>query len=620
MEFSRVYSNWNRIIFFRRLKLVLKQIQKQGNRYLVSFSYDKDFVEQMKSSIPWKDRIWTNQGKWSFSEKGLEMLKNLPGVVTYEEKLHEYVDTSCYSLPKPYTGIDSSIDFEKFRRPAVNNLPELYPYSFQKEGISRIVNMESQGLYFACGLGKTYTSICAAKELIDRGTVNQCLVVSMVSMAINSWVDTLKRMGYSYEVISGPGKYRPTLLELSQTDFIITLRTSCDDKKQIIYKTLEDLKNANKKKVVSHKKKVKKSFVDIACEKKNLMIITDELHKLSSVSSSQFKNLLKIRKSCIRATGLTGTVIKSTPDKCLLPLRFEYPDVFSRKWQFERTFLVQEQGRFGLQTIGYRNLDKLKELLYDAGMPALKKDYLKDLPQLLPPKLVYCETDKCSIELVDLLRNQELPDSLHRLDYSKVKDLYIRTHQALVCPSFFSAEAQATNRLNAVLETLESLEGKTVIFTTLKAAIKELYYFLTNAGIGCTCCSGDQDSLEIDKRVNKFVNDDSCAVMIATIQKMGTGFDGIKIASNVIIYDFNTTAADLIQAVGRLHRNGQKNAVSQIYILQDNSVSEYQYKKIMKQKDLMESAEDLNTQILETFDLREVLSLVQDSKKFLRRD
>lgn len=600
--------------------MVLKQIQKQGNRYLVSFSYDKDFVEQMKAAIPWKDRIWTNQGKWSFSEKGLEMLKNLPGVVTYEEKLNEYVDASFYSLPKPYIGIDKSINFEKFRRLAINNLPELYPYSFQKEGISRIVNMEAQGLYFECGLGKTYTSICAAKELMDRGIVKQCLVISMVSMAINSWVDTLERMGYSYEVILGPGKYRPTLLELSKADFIITLRTSCDDEKQTIYKTLEDLKNANKKKILAHKKKIKKSFVDIACEKQNLMIITDELHKLSNVSSSQFKNLMKIRKSCVRATGLTGTVIKSTPDKCLLPLRFEYPNVFSRKWQFERTFLVQEQGRFGLQTIGYRNLDKLKELLYDAGMPALKRDYLKDLPELLPPKLVYCETDKCSLELVDLLRNQELPDSLQELDYSKVKDLYIRTHQALVCPSLFSAKARATNRLNAVLETLDSLEGKTVIFTTLKAAIRELYYFLTEAGIKCTCCSGDQDTFEINKRVSKFVNDDSCTVMIATIQKMGTGFDGIKVASNAIIYDFNTNAADLIQAIGRLHRNGQKNAVSQIYILQDNSVSDYQYKKIMKQKELTENIEDTNAKINETLDLREVLALVQDSKNFLRRD
>lgn len=598
--------------------MLLRNIQKEGDRYLVQMSYDKDFIERMKASIPWRERHWTDKGVWSFSEKGLSMLKNLPGVHTYEERLNENIEVA-YNLPEPYQGVDSSIDFEKFRRPATELLPELYPYNFQKEGISRIVNMPAQGLYFACGLGKTYTSICAAKELIDRGIIKQCLIVSIVSIAIKSWTDTLDRMGYTYEVISGPKKFRPTYLKFSEADFIITLITSCDDSKQTIYKSLDDVKNVGRKNVLAHKKKAKKSFVDIALEKEKLMVIADELHKLSNVASSQFKSLLKIRKHCVRGTGLTGTVIKSTPDKCLLPLRFEYPEEFSRKWEFDRTFLVQEQGRFGLETIGYRNLDKLKEILHKAGMPALKKDYLKDLPSLLPPKIVRCETDACSLELVDLIRNQELLGDFQGLDYTKVKDLYIRTHQALVCPSLFSKEVRAVNRLEAVKDTLESLDGKTVIFTTLKPAILELHRYLTENGIGCTCCSGDQSQEEIDRRVSKFVNDENCDVLIATIQKMGTGFDDIKIAQNVIIYDFNTNAADLIQAIGRLHRNGQKNIVSQIYILQDNAVSEYQYNKVMKQKELMESVEDCSSFTDDKLDLRKILSLVKDSKNFLRK-
>ena len=602
------------------IKKIVDYQTKYGPRHLVDMISDKEFIEKMKSSISWPDRSYDSaKNQWSFSDKGLTMLKCMPGVALYEEALSEYVDASQYDLPEPYKGIDVTINFEKFRRSATEFDPELYPYNFQKEGISRLVNMPAQGLYYECGLGKTYTAICAAKELMDRGIVKQCLIVSMVQMAINSWIDTLNRMGYSYTVISGPMKYRPSQFYLANTDFVITLCTTCDSSDKFpLYESFETLGSAGKKSNIIPRKK--KSFIDIALMKEDLMLVADELHKLSDTQSSRFKNLFKIRKHCVRASGLTGTVLKSTPEKCLLPLRFEYPDIFRSKYEFENTFTVREQGRFGFEVVGYRNIDVLKNVLHRAGMPALKKDHLKDLPELLPPKVVYCETDKVSLELVDTIRNDP---NLLKLgkgeDYAELSDLYIRTHQALVCPSTFDPSFKATNRLEAVADCLESLEGKTVIFTTLKKAILELHAYLTSKGIGCTCCSGLQSKEEIDRRVDKFVADPNCTVMIATVQKMGTGFDGIKIAQNAIVYDLNTNAADLIQALGRLHRNGQKNAVSQIYILQDNVISEYQYKKVMEQKKLTEEVEDASFKGMEsTVDLREILALVKDSKNFLR--
>lgn len=596
--------------------MLIRSVEKIKDRNYLQMEYDKLFIDRMKASIPFPLRQWdADKKQWHFSDKGLEMLRNLPNVKFYEDALKEVVDTSQYNLPVPYGKIDPSIDFEKFRRAPTDNLPELYPYDFQKRGISRLVNMEAQGLYFECGLGKTYTSICAAKELLDRKMVSKVLIISMVSIAISSWTNTLDRMGYSYQIIDGPLKYRPSLLKHSKVDFIITLSTSCDDDKY----PLVDEENLNLKKKKGNSRK-KRSFVDIALETRKLMLIVDELHKMSNTQSGRFKCLLKIRKGCVRGVGLTGTVMKSTPEKCLLPLRFEYPDVFSRKSEFENAFTIKEQGRFGMNIVGYRNLDILKNILFRAGMPALKKDYLKDLPPLLPPKLIYCETDDISIKLVDKIRNEEACKLGKGDEYTELKDVYIRTHEALVCPSMFDPKLRATNRLEAVADCLDNLDGKTVIFTTLKSAILELYSYLTEKGYGCTCCSGSQSAEEIDRRVKKFVTDDSCTVLIATIQKMGTGFDGIKIAQNAIIYDFNTNSADLIQAIGRLHRDGQKKTVSQIYILQDNAISEYQYRKVMKQKEMTESVEDFfRGPINSTIDMREVLDLIKDSKNFLRR-
>lgn len=583
-------------------------------RYYVKMEYDKQFLERMKTQIKWPHRKWDDQKKmWSFSEYGLNCFRNLPGITFYEDALNEVIDMSEFQLPEPWHGIDNSIDFSKFDRPETKTSPALKLWDFQKEGISRLIHSKNQGLWFEMGLGKTYTTICAMKELLDRGEVDQCLIISTVSVALDSWVQTLNRMGYSYEILLGPLGNRASMLAYSNAQFLLTLKTSCQEVDTRLYKTIEDFENPKIKKPNGKKT----NFVN-ECKKKRLCLAVDELHKLSSVTSTTFKSLMKIAKNCEYRFALTGTVMKSSPEKTLLPLRFLYPTEFSNKANFENAFTIKEQGRFGFTIVGYRNLDILKSILFKAGMPALKIDHLKELPDLLPPKKIVCETDDCSIKLIEEIRNSE--EFRNAKGYTDKKDLYIRCHQALVCPSIFGPGLKATNRLQAVVDCLEALSGKTVIFTTLKKAILELYSYLTSCGIGCTCCSGDQSFDEIQKRTDKFVNDENCTVMLATIQKMGTGFDGLKIAQNAIIYDHNTNGADMRQAIGRLWRAGQKKAVSVIHITQDNVVSEAQFERVMLQDKIMGEVEDTHKKEIDSaIDFREILELLSGSKQFLRR-
>lgn len=598
--------------------MLVRQIEEYRDgvetRYFVKMEYDKQFLERMKSQIRWPHRKWDDEKKmWSFSEYGLKCFRNLPGITFYEDALNEVIDMSEFQLPEPWHGIDETIDFSKFNRPETKTHPPLKLWDFQKEGISRLIHSKAQGLFYEMGLGKTYTAICTAKELIDRGEVKQCLVISTVSVALDSWTQTLDRMGYSYELVMGSIADRASTIAYSEADFLLTLKTSCQDKPTQLYKTREDYLNPKLKKPNGKKT----NFVE-ECRKKKICLVVDELHKLSNVTSTTFKSIMKIAKSCEYRFALTGTVMKSSPEKTLLPLRFLYPKEFSNKAAFENAFTIKEQGRFGFSIVGYRNLDVLKSIIFKVGMPALKIDHLKELPGLMPPKKIVCETDDCSIKLIEEIRNSD--EFKNAVGYTDKKDLYIRVHQALVCPSTFGPNFRAENRLQAVVDCLEALSGKTVIFTTLKKAILELHTYLTSAGIGCTCCSGDQSFEEIQKRTDKFVNDDACTVMIATIQKMGTGFDGLKIAQNAIIYDHNTNGADMRQAIARLWRAGQKNAVSVIHITQDNVVSEAQYERVMLQDRLMGEVEDTHKREIESaVDFREILELLSGSKQFLRR-
>jgi superfamily II DNA/RNA helicase len=317
---------------------------------------------------------------------------------------------------------------------------------------------------------------------------------------------------------------------------------------------------------------------------------------------------------------LTGTIIKSTPDKALLPLRFISPKTFNNKGVFEEAFVVKEVGKFGPKVIGYKNLDRLKEIIHSYGCVELKEDHLKDLPKMLPPEIITVETSKDSMTVLRSIRSGETFKAIKQqkglVPYADLQDLYIRIHQAMICPHLFSDKFMAKNMLEAVYSILEDVEGKTIIFTTLIDAVEEISNFLTSKGIKNVACSGRYREKIILSRAEEFVLNPDCNVMVATVQLMGTGFDNLKIAKNCIIYDFNLIAGDLTQAIGRIYRNGQKNQISVFELVQDNPLSQYQFEKIRLQQDIINQTENTKVKAKDSFDLTGLISLALESNLF----
>jgi SNF2 family DNA or RNA helicase len=67
---------------------------------------------------------------------------------------------------------------------------------------------------------------------------------------------------------------------------------------------------------------------------------------------------------------------------------------------------------------------------------------------------------------------------------------------------------------------------------------------------------------------------DGRQVLVGTIATLGEGIDGLQVARNLIMVDRDWTPARNEQAIGRLLRSGQKNAVNVIHIVADDTVDE----------------------------------------------
>ena len=84
---------------------------------------------------------------------------------------------------------------------------------------------------------------------------------------------------------------------------------------------------------------------------------------------------------------------------------------------------------------------------------------------------------------------------------------------------------------------------------------------------------------------NKFMEDDSCKVIICTIAAAGVGLTLTK-ADTAIFLDESWTSASNEQASDRIHRIGQNNSVNIITLICKGTIDEFVH-RIVKKKRVM---------------------------------
>ena len=124
------------------------------------------------------------------------------------------------------------------------------------------------------------------------------------------------------------------------------------------------------------------------------------------------------------------------------------------------------------------------------------------------------------------------------------------------------------------------------------------------AGIrGATVNRGEQ--------LQKFENDPSCEVFVASLQAAGLGID-LTAASVVIHYDRWWNQFRENQATDRVHRIGQKRGVQVFKLVTKGTIEEHIDALIAKKGRLMEEIVGVDDQeVIKTLDRHEIISLLQ---------
>lgn len=403
------------------------------------------------------------------------------------------------------------------------------------------------------GLGKTKQSIDIAVS--KKGRVEHCLIVCCVNGLKWNWVDEvaihsnekahilghrISRTGSN--IIDGLSKRHEDLKKQHDEYFLVTNIESLRDKK----------------------------FCDTLraqCQDGRIgMVIVDEVHKCKNPTSQQGKALQKL-ESYYRIA-LTGTPMMNSPVDLYNVLKWLGVETHTFT-AFKEYYCVF--GGFGNnEIVGYKHLGELEDLLNSVMLRRKKMDVLD-----LPPKIrtdVYVDMNtkqsKLYAEALQHIRTNIdkvllLPNPLVEL---------IRLRQCTSYPGILTSQDVPSSKIDKCLDIIDAAAtngDKVIVFTNWTSVVYPMVELLK--AYNPAIITGEEKDTAAQR--HKFMEDDSCKVIIGTIKAMGTGYTLTK-ANTVVFMDEPWTMADKEQAEDRAHRIGTEGTVNIYTLLCKDTIDE----------------------------------------------
>ncbi len=477
-------------------------------------------------------------------------------------------------------------------------------FNHQLDFMKYAIDRQRRGLYSGFiladqqGLGKTAELMNLALYNKKFNHTKHCLIIVCVNSAKYNWVEDIKKHTNGQEVpyLLGSRKKRDGTINTDGSSANKLKDLLCGhmygDKNEpplpyFLVMNIEAIRMISNRRYLIRERLttlVNKGYIG--------MIALDEVHKNTSPTSKQGKQILKLKKDItakIEWIPMTGTPIVNKPTDVFLPLKLVDGHTYGNYHAWCQNFCVF--GGFGnYQIIASKNIPELKQMLQSNMLRRLKKDVLD-----LPPKIrtiEYVENTPYQAKLYDevvqdmIMHKDEIISSVNPM----VKFLKLRqvngnpelVDNTLKVDMAYLKKNSKMVRLLDLVNTILSDGEKVVIFSNWVESLRTVYRFLAKDHKVC-CYTGTMKSEDRELQKKQFIEDPQCKILIGTVGALGTSHT-LTVASNVIFYDMPWNQATVEQAEDRCHRTGTTHTVNIYSIVTRGTVDEKVYDIIM-QKD-----------------------------------
>lgn len=257
-------------------------------------------------------------------------------------------------------------------------------------------------------------------------------------------------------------------------------------------------------------------------------VIIDESHYIKNKKALRTLNISDLTSICNHRILLSATAIKNTPEELFTQLNIVAPERFNDLKSFKTKYFGRRMNVNGRHFFTKQSKAQLLQLNEDIKGCYFYRDKLKiihELPSLIL-ETVYYELD-----------TPEIVVNIDKIEQRKVL-----------------AYKMIDNTIALIENTLEKIDKKVIVYSGFVDVVDKIYKKL---GSKATINHGQLTKKEQEDNYDRFRNNDSIRVIVATYQSFSESINLQDIASVVIFNDSPFVTADIEQAYGRIYRIGQ---------------------------------------------------------------
>jgi SNF2 family DNA or RNA helicase len=457
------------------------------------------------------------------------------------------------------------------------------PYQHQKEALEKSYMEKNFAYFMEMGCGKSKVLIDNIAWLYENKKIDCAIIVAPKGVYMNwknSEIPIHMHNSIRHEVYvwkSNLGKKDTEKLRESVTD------------RQRLRIILVNVEAFATKKVLQYLEKV--------VHRSNVLLAVDESTTIKNHKAKRTKALIQFGEVAKYKRILTGAPITKSPLDLYSQFLFLDSKILGHNsyWSFQGRYAVIKSVKMGAhsfnQVVGYRNLEEMKDKMDWCTYRTTKEEALD-----LPPKIYTTRQVDMTLEQsrhYDSLKETSvaLLNSGEMVSAPEVMTRLLRLQQ-LLCGYLVTDNGEIqevpNNRMNVLMETIEEMEGKIIIWSRFRHDIIKITEKLKQTYGSDTVVNyfGDTSMKDRQEAIEKFQNlKSNVKFFISNPQTGGMGIT-LHAAANVIYYsnDFNLESRK--QSEDRAHRVGQHKPVLYVDLMCPKTVDVHIVKTLLSKNKL----------------------------------
>ena len=451
------------------------------------------------------------------------------------------------------------------------------PYAHQITALEKSWNRETYAYFMEMGTGKTKVLIDNMSMLYDKGKIDGALIIAPKGV-IGTWHNQEIPTHLPDHIENVSVLWQANITKGQQEKLNELLKSS--DKLHILIMNVEALSTSKGT-----------DFAESFLRTHNTIMAIDESTTIKNSSAKRTKNILKLAPQSKYRRIMTGSPITKNPldlySQCefLSPWLLDFASYYAFRNRYAEMKTIHAQGR-SIQVVNFfKNIGELSEKLKGFSYRVLKEDCL-DLPDK-----IYVKRNVVLTEEQSKLYKQMKTMALAILNGKQTTTVTVltqlmRLHQ-ITCGHFTADDGSTqnikSNRINELMNVLEEVEGKAIIWANYQKDMSEIKKAIEKEyGEGSVVdYYGLTPQENRQPNIKRFQEDPECRFFIGTPQTGGYGIT-LTQANTVVYYSNGYDLEKRLQSEDRAHRIGQKKSVTYVDLISEETVDEKIVKALRK--------------------------------------